>query len=125
MFAQLQCFCAVFCVFKDCDLVENEKRQMVLGVYMVWREGAGVDQKPEDVGVVIEGVTVLSDRPSVACACTMLLGLIYALDLSYPTTLQYTFEVFQKLLLNLDGHKLSDKVQKGQIKIYQSSSLVF
>ena len=66
----------LFCVFKHCDLVENEKQQMDLWVYVVQIEGAAVNQKPEDVGVVIEGVTLLSDLPSVACACTMLLGLI-------------------------------------------------
>jgi hypothetical protein len=37
-----------------------------------------------DISIVIEGVEVLKELPSVACACAMMFGLIYALNLKYP-----------------------------------------
>ncbi|MED6269180.1 hypothetical protein CHARACLAT_030520 [Characodon lateralis] len=64
-----------------------------------------------DVSIVIKGTEVLNSCPSVAKASLLLMGIIYALNLSYPPKLKYTFEVFQKLLLELDVLKLSLKVQ--------------
>lgn len=68
---------------------------------------------PEDVGIIIEGVQVqvLQYLGDAANACALLLGLIYALNLSYPPDLKYTFEVLQKILMELDGNKLSTKAQ--------------
>ncbi len=43
-----------------------------------------------DISIVIDGVEVLNELPSVACACAMMFGLIYALNLKYPEGLKYT-----------------------------------
>ncbi len=45
------------------------------------------------------------------------MGLIFALNLAYPPTLSYTFEVFQKLLLDLDAVKMTPKVQSLKLKL--------
>ncbi|KAL4008146.1 hypothetical protein ACER0C_001998 [Sarotherodon galilaeus] len=45
-------------------------------------------------------------------------GLIYALDLSYPNDLKYTFEFCQKILMNLDGQRLSAKMQQMKMKMF-------
>ncbi|XP_042081418.1 uncharacterized protein LOC112430941 [Maylandia zebra] len=85
--------------------------QTVMGVYVIQKEGAEPEDDPEDVGVLIEGVEANTDLGNIAQACALLFGLIYCLNLSYPPELKCTFEVLQKILLNLDGQKLSSKVQ--------------
>lgn len=67
-------------------------------------------EEPVDVSIILEGKEVLTRCNSTAKACTLLMGLIYSLNLAYPSTLRYTFEVFQKLFLELNGIKLSPKV---------------
>lgn len=71
-----------------------------------------------DLGVVLEGQKVLQDLTSVPYAAAMLLGLIYGLNLSYPSELRYTFEVLQKIILELDGNKLSNKIQTLKTKLF-------
>ena len=75
---------------------------------------------PEDIGVVIEGVEVLNNLASVASAFAMLLGLIYAVNLSYPQKLKLTFEVIQKVFMGLEDQKMSPKVQSLNTKLYKS-----
>ncbi|XP_058631517.1 sterile alpha motif domain-containing protein 3-like [Onychostoma macrolepis] len=83
---------------------------------IVTRTGASSDS-PKDTGIVIEGVKVLKGLEGVPRACCVLLGLTYALNLHYPKHLKYTFEVFQKLLLELDASKLSNRVQSLRSKL--------
>ena len=75
-----------------------------MGVYIV-KKGNIV----EDVGVVLEGSVVLEGIDNVALATALLFGLVYALNLSYPASLRYTFEVIQKVFMQLDTGKLSNK----------------
>lgn len=71
----------------------------------------------EDIGIVIDGAKVLTTLGNFTRACTMLMGLIYALNLAYPKELKYSFEAFQKLFLELDCAKLSPKVNNLKIKL--------
>lgn len=82
-----------------------------MGVYVIQKEGAEPGDDPEDIGVLIEGVEVLSGLGNIAMACALLFGLIYCLNLNYPAELKRTFEVLQKILLNMDGQRLSSKAQ--------------
>ena len=66
---------------------------------------------------IIKGTEVLDDRRYVAKACLLLMGFIYAMNLSYPAKMKYTFEVFQKLFLELDVLKMSPKVQSLHTKL--------
>lgn len=77
------------------------------------------DNEACDVGIVLEGVAVLWDLDSVAFATSMLFGLIYALNLQYPTKLRFTFEILQKLIMELDGGELSIKAQNFKSKLHQ------
>lgn len=85
--------------------------QTVMGVYVIQKEGACAGDDPEDIGVLVEGVEVLGELRNIADACALLFGLIYCLNLSYSPDLKCTFEVMQKILMNLDGQRLSSKAQ--------------
>lgn len=73
----------------------------------------------DNIGVVLEGVKVLEDLDSIPQATVMLFGLLYCLNISYPSTLRYTFEVLQKIIMELDGNKLSNKVTTLKNRLFQ------
>ena len=74
---------------------------------------------PKDIGLVIDGVEVLNNMPSIASACAMLFGLTYAVNLSYPVELKYTFETFQKIIMDIDGRQMSRRVQNLCAKLQE------
>ena len=75
--------------------------------------------RPEDIGVVLEGQMVLRDLDNVAFSAAMLFGLMYALNLNYPPELKYTFEVLQKVVMELDSNTLSKKAQVLKNRLHQ------
>uniref|UniRef100_A0A3Q3NJC8 Uncharacterized protein n=1 Tax=Labrus bergylta TaxID=56723 RepID=A0A3Q3NJC8_9LABR len=83
----------------------------------IYRIKTNVSEDPEDIGIVVDGVKTLTALKNFPRACSMLVGLTYAVDLAYPKELRYTFEVFQKLLLELDSSKLSPKVTSLKNKL--------
>ncbi|XP_048836091.1 uncharacterized protein LOC125726489 [Brienomyrus brachyistius] len=103
----------------DDTAVQRELEQLTLGIYSVKVEGGDATTPPADVGIVIEGVEVLHDLGDVTSACALLMGVIYALNLSYPMELKAFFEVLQKLFLQLDATRLSSKVQMLKNKLYE------
>ncbi|KAL7831297.1 hypothetical protein SRHO_G00308000 [Serrasalmus rhombeus] len=96
---------------KDSDYTQRDLEQLTMAVFAICREGEVLQESPEDIGIVIEGVEVLHELTSVASACALLLGLIYVLNLAYPKPLRFTFEVLQKIIMQLDQHNMSPKVQ--------------
>ena len=62
-------------------------------------------------GICIEGAEVLAGIPSLTQSCTLLMGFIYGLNPRYPKELKYTFEVIQKVFLELDDLRTSPRVE--------------
>ncbi|XP_060778820.1 uncharacterized protein LOC132887367 isoform X2 [Neoarius graeffei] len=71
----------------------------------------------DEVGIVLEGVRVMRGLGNIASACSALLGLTYALNLSYPKELKHTFETFQKIFLEVEEGKLSGKLHSLKNKL--------
>ncbi|KAJ8367187.1 hypothetical protein AAFF_G00324300 [Aldrovandia affinis] len=73
--------------YLDCtvSVAEEDMLQTVMGIYVVRKAGTK-DNNAEDVGIVMEGVSVLNNLATVYNAFIMLFGLIYALDLSWMGT---------------------------------------
>lgn len=87
--------------FKDCTMA-----------IIVIKSGTADDVITADVCIVLEGEVVIEGLQNVVNATTVLFGLIYSLNLSYPKKLKYFFEVIQKIVMELDdGRNLSPKVQ--------------
>lgn len=90
---------------------KSQMEKTTIGIYVITHEDADATNPPENVGIIVEGVTVLSDIEDVSSAIAFLFGVIYVLNLSYPKDLRYTFEFIQKVLIGIDDRRLSDKVQ--------------
>ncbi|KAJ4919257.1 hypothetical protein JOQ06_021773 [Pogonophryne albipinna] len=102
--------------FIDVDetIVEGAIEKTTMGIFTLKNTAS-----EDDVRIVLEGVTVIQDLETVAFASAMFLGLIYSLNLSYPKKLSCTFEVLQKIIMELDGGVLSYKAQSLKTKLHQ------
>ncbi|XP_072571851.1 uncharacterized protein [Paramormyrops kingsleyae] len=103
----------------DRQSAERAMEDTVLAIFVIKHEGAEPGDDLVDVGIIAEEVEVLGHLGSVAFAVAMLLSVIYALNLSYPSELKYTFEALQKIFMELDGNKLSAKVQALKTKLFR------
>ncbi|XP_051780300.1 uncharacterized protein LOC114645041 [Erpetoichthys calabaricus] len=86
--------------------------QLAAMAITVFREDEDLSYLPKDIGVIIEGVMVLSGLPTVTMVFIMLLGLIYVLNLQCPKEFKFTFEVAQKILMGLDTKQMTARVKK-------------
>lgn len=93
----------------DESFIQDSIEETIMGIY-IWKH-RDASEKPEDTGIVFESHIVLQDLDNVPLAAAMLFGLIYVLNLNYPAELKYTFEVLQKVVMELEGNALSKKAQ--------------
>ncbi|KAK1162170.1 hypothetical protein AOXY_G18502 [Acipenser oxyrinchus oxyrinchus] len=68
------------------------------------------------VAIVLEEAVVFEDVCDLPTAFALLFGLLYALNIDFPKELKYTFEVIQKLLMDL-GSQCSARVQSLKTKL--------
>uniref|UniRef100_A0A3B4HDD3 Uncharacterized protein n=1 Tax=Pundamilia nyererei TaxID=303518 RepID=A0A3B4HDD3_9CICH len=92
----------------DAVFVEAALAEEVMKIYLLQTQDRSGE--PTDVGIVIEGVTVLGKLGNLSKAYCYLLGLCYALDLKYPKNFKCTFEAFQKVFMELDPGNLSCRI---------------
>ncbi|KAJ8334009.1 hypothetical protein SKAU_G00413280 [Synaphobranchus kaupii] len=97
------------------DEAETELERCTMAVFVIREEDPL--QPPHDIGIVIEGVEVLDELPSVAHACAMLLGLIHALNMSYPSELKHTFDALQKIFMEIEPKKMTRRVCSLSVKL--------
>ncbi|XP_033941836.1 uncharacterized protein [Pseudochaenichthys georgianus] len=90
------------------EFIREDYAEHVMKIVVL--RGSAAHEGPADVSIIIEGSEVLDDCRCVSKACLLLTGFIYAMNLSYPPKMKYTFEVFQKLFLELNVLKMSPKV---------------
>ncbi len=55
----------------------------------------------QNIAVIFEETIVLEDVPDLPSAQAYLFGLLYALSISYPKDLKYTFETFQHVFMEI------------------------
>uniref|UniRef100_A0A1A8DTM9 Si:ch211-193k19.2 n=2 Tax=Nothobranchius kadleci TaxID=1051664 RepID=A0A1A8DTM9_NOTKA len=83
------------CVIKGLCVYMGEDPENLVQEYVDMDENAikerSTSAEPEDIGIILEGISVLQDLENVALAAAMLFGLMYALNLNYPVDLRYTF----------------------------------
>uniref|UniRef100_A0AAX7T852 Uncharacterized protein n=1 Tax=Astatotilapia calliptera TaxID=8154 RepID=A0AAX7T852_ASTCA len=84
-------------------------KKHTMGIYVINKED-GQNGHYDDIGIFVEGEMVMDNIGSPAQACALMLGVIYALNLAYPKELRHYYEFIQKVLMGLDGKKLSPKV---------------
>ncbi|GAA6084490.1 uncharacterized protein LOC103908645 isoform X1 [Tachysurus ichikawai] len=89
------------------DMIEDSFTNHVMKIIVLGSTTGEEDANIADVIIVIEGTEVLSGCKDLTNACLLLMGFIYSLNLSYPSKLRNTFEVFQKIFLGLDALKFS------------------
>ncbi|KAG9262714.1 hypothetical protein AMEX_G24535 [Astyanax mexicanus] len=87
-------------LFKDC--LEDNRSDVTEHLLKILVVHGAEGEDPVDVSILLDGAEILPGCCNTAKACGLLMGLIYALNLAYPLSLRYTFEVFQKLFLELD-----------------------
>ena len=93
------------------DQAKQELDSTTMAVF-VFRENSSLLQQPKEIWIIIDGVEVLTELPSVAAGVVMLFGLCYAVNMEYPQGFRFTFEALQKILMELGSNKMSSKIRK-------------
>ena len=93
------------------DQAKQELDSTTMAVF-VFRENSSLLQQPKEIGIIIDGVEVLTELSSVAAGVVMLFGLCYALNMEYLKGFRFTFEALQKILMELGSNKMSSKIRK-------------
>lgn len=101
----------------EAENAERDLEQLTMVIFVIRKDGEGEQEPPEDVGIVVEGVEALHELSSVSSAFSLLLGIIYALNLQCRKPFRFTSEVLQKILMLLDEHKMCPKVQNLNCKL--------
>ncbi len=107
-------FCLCILQAADEAFIQNPIEETTVGIYVLKSQ-----DRSEDIGIVLEGQKVLQGLDNFALATAMLFGLMYALNLNYPPEMKCTFEVLQKIVMELEGCTLSGKAQVLRNRLFE------
>ncbi|KAJ8349383.1 hypothetical protein SKAU_G00245130 [Synaphobranchus kaupii] len=87
------------------DSEEAAVKGVQVGVLIVTEEGeqAALPKNIVDVAVIMEEHIVLRELRDVSNGFAVLMGFLYSLNIDYPKGLKYTFEVIQKIIMDIGG----------------------
>uniref|UniRef100_A0A8C6SM87 Uncharacterized protein n=2 Tax=Neogobius melanostomus TaxID=47308 RepID=A0A8C6SM87_9GOBI len=88
---------------------EQPLKGMELGLLIAYEEEQ--DAVPHHISIVIR------HEKSVACGVAMLMGVIYAVNLEYPSAMKYTFEFLQKVVMKIKPEQASARIHGLRNKI--------
>ncbi|XP_028666317.1 sterile alpha motif domain-containing protein 3-like [Erpetoichthys calabaricus] len=74
-----------------------------------------------DSAIVLEEQIILHNIKDFPNATAMLMGLLFVLNIDYPKELHYTFEVIQKVLMNIGGGQCSSLVHGLRNKLFRKT----
>ncbi|KAK1160991.1 sterile alpha motif domain-containing protein 3-like [Acipenser oxyrinchus oxyrinchus] len=98
------------------DPEENTVKGLKIGTLTVREEV--FSEEIINVALVLEEQVVVTDLWDVSNAIAVLFGLLYALNIEYPRVLRYTFEVIQKVFMNIGGVRCSARVQSLKNRLF-------
>ncbi|CAM4596943.1 unnamed protein product [Leuciscus chuanchicus] len=76
---------------------------------------SSVSSSPPESSSVVD-IVMFSDVPK---AFGLLMGLLYGVNIDYPKRMKYTFEVLQKLVMNIGGSSCSSCVHGLRNKLFR------
>ena len=106
-----------FLFFEQVTEPEERMTQGVSVGLIIVRDG----MDPLDVAVVLENEILLHEIHDLSKAMSLLMGLLYVLNIDYPKELRYTFEVIQKILMNIGAENCSAKIHGLRNKLFRTT----
>ncbi|XP_063043739.1 uncharacterized protein LOC134438082 [Engraulis encrasicolus] len=92
-------------LFKECletDADDVALQGVAMGILYVREDcGPGTSARVQNIAVILEERVVLQDIPDTPTALAYLFGFLYALNISYPKALKYTFDTLQNVFMEV------------------------
>ncbi|GAA6090013.1 uncharacterized protein LOC113546702 isoform X2 [Tachysurus ichikawai] len=109
---------ALFRKCLDTSPADRQTRGIKMGILALIEDDVAPSALPifSKFAVVLEEAVVLKDISDLPSAVSYLFGLVFALDFEYPKELKYTFEMIEKVLLEMGTH-CSARVQSFKTKL--------
>ncbi|XP_062396129.1 uncharacterized protein LOC134086948 [Sardina pilchardus] len=114
------------CLFRKCLDTDAEDdiytRDVKIGILTVLEDDVAAKKSLPtviNIAIVLEETVVLEDIQDLPSAVAYLFGLMYATNMEYPKDLCYTFEVIQRVFLELDAQTCSSRTLSLRRKLYE------
>ncbi|MEQ2219673.1 hypothetical protein XENOCAPTIV_021743, partial [Xenoophorus captivus] len=101
------------------EILEEAMKGMQLGLLIGCESGEpdAIPREVFDVAVVVEETIVLHNIKDVVVAFSLLMGVIYCMNLEYPYAIKYTFEFLQRVVMKIKPDQASARVHGLRNKI--------